>query len=114
MEIDMDLNIKIGLDDRALAMIQSISQRLDKVLHNQEKIMASLDDILADVSEETTSIAGISTLIAGLKQQIADALSGVTLPPAVQTKIDAVFSGVESNKQALATALADNVPPATS
>ena len=75
-----------------------------------EKIMVTLDEILADVTQETTDIASISTLIKGLKQQLADALAGTTLPPAVQAKVDAIFAGVETNKAAIADALAANTP----
>lgn len=70
----------------------------------------TLDEIASDVEAETTLIAGVGTLIAGLKQQVADALSGTTLPPAVQAKIDTIFAGTEANKTALADALAANVP----
>jgi predicted choloylglycine hydrolase len=75
--------------------------------------MASLDQVLQDVSDESTQIDGLSTLTAGLKQQLADALAGVTLPPAVQAKVDAVFSGVEANKQKVVDAINANTPAAT-
>ena len=67
--------------------------------------MATLDQILDDVTSEKTVIDSISVLIAGLKQQLADALSGATLPPAVQEKVDAVFAAAEANKAALAAAV---------
>lgn len=73
--------------------------------------MSTLDEVLADVTEEGTKLDSLSTFIAGLKQQIADALSGATLPPAVQAKVDAVFAGVESNKAKVQAALDANVPP---
>lgn len=68
--------------------------------------MATLDDVLADVTSESTAIDSVSALITGLQGQVAAALSGVTLPTAVQAKVDAVFAGLESNKGKLATALA--------
>lgn len=83
------------------------------LLTTKETIMATLDEVLADVTDEKTAIASIATLIAGLKQQIADALSGVTLPPAVQAKVDAVFAAAEQNKADIAAALASGVPPAS-
>lgn len=58
--------------------------------------MATLDQILADVTEEKTAIDGLSTFIAGLKQQLADALAGAGITPAVQAQIDAIFSGAEA------------------
>lgn len=76
-----------------------------------EAIMATLDQVLQDVTDESTAIDSISTLIDGLKQQIADALSGATLPPAVQSKVDAIFAQAETNKAKIAAALSANVPP---
>lgn len=73
--------------------------------------MATLDQIIEDVTAETTTIGSISTLIQGLEQQLADALAGTTLPPAVQAKIDSIFATAETNKAALAAALAAGVPP---
>ena len=78
------------------------SDRLDRILKLLEQIMATLDQVLADVTAETTAIAGVSDLIKGLKQQLADALSGTTLPPATQAKVDAIFAAAETNKQAIA------------
>ena len=72
---------------------------------------ATLDQVLADVTAETTTIGGIQTLITGLQAQLAAALANVTIPPAVQTEIDSIFSVAEANKAALATALAANVKP---
>jgi hypothetical protein len=82
-----------------------IFQRLDRIEAKQEKLMADLDQALADIADEKTAIAGVATLIGTLRQQVADALSGATLPPAVQAKVDAVFAGLEDNKTALASAL---------
>lgn len=75
-----------------------------------DKIMATLDQVVQDVSDESTLIDSVSVLITGLKQQIADALSGATLPPDVQAKVDAVFSTAESNKAKLSSALTVNTP----
>src|SRR5438105_15488275 len=75
------------------------------------KIMATLDQIAADITAETSAIDSLSALIAGLKQQLADALAGTTLPPAVQAKVDAIFADAETNKAKLAAALTANVPP---
>ena len=45
-------------------------------------------------------------------KQVADALAGVTVPTAVQAKIDAVFAGVEANKAKVQTALNAGTPAA--
>lgn len=96
---------------------REIKEKLDLLLNvgklivaNEVKLMATIDQVLADVTAESTQIDGISTLIAGLEQQVADALSGATLPPAVQAKVDAVFAQAETNKGKLATALATGAP----
>lgn len=86
-------------------------RHLIQILTNQEKIMATLDEVIADVADESTKLDSLATFIAGLKQQIADALSGVTLPPAVQAKVDAVFAAVETNKAKVVAAMDANVPP---
>jgi hypothetical protein len=71
----------------------------------------TLDEVLADVTAEKTALDSLVALTAGLKQQVADALSGVTLPAEVQAKIDAVFTGVEANKQEVLDALSANTTP---
>jgi altronate dehydratase len=86
--------------------LRHIEHLLDRLITLVERIMPTLDDILADVTQEKTDIASVSTLIKGLKQQIADALSGVTLSPDVQAKVDAIFTGAESNKADIAAAIA--------
>ena len=93
------------------ALLTDIHRHEGQILRNQEKIMQTLDEVLAEVADESTKIDSLGTFIAGLKQQIADALSGATLPPAVQAKVDAVFAGVQANKQKVVTAMDANVPP---
>lgn len=93
------------------ALIQHLHRDIIGMFQKLEQIMATLDEVLADVTEEGTKLDSLSTFIAGLKQQIADALAGATLPPAVQAKVDAVFAGVETNKGKVQAALDANVPP---
>jgi predicted choloylglycine hydrolase len=75
--------------------------------------MATLDELLQDVSDESTQIDSLATLTAGLKQQLQDALSGASLPPAVQAKVDAVFAAVDANKGKVVDAINANTTPAT-
>jgi ABC-type transporter Mla subunit MlaD len=84
-----------------------------RVIQMLETLMATIDQVVQDVADESTAIDSVSTLVAGLKQQLADALSGANIPPAVQSKIDAVFAGLEANKSKLATALTTAPPAAT-
>jgi hypothetical protein len=108
MQVRIDVYIHNEPDPR----LDEVLRRLGVIIHQEELEMASLDEVLSDVADEKTQIAGLSTLTAGLKQQLADALSGTTLPPAVQAKVDAVFAGVEANKQAVVDAINVNTPAA--
>ncbi len=76
-----------------------------------EKMAKTLDEVLAAVTSEDTKIDSLITLVTGLKQQLADALSGVTLPPATQAKVDALFDNVTAKAAAVQAALDANVPP---
>lgn len=66
----------------------------------------TLDETLAAVQAQKPGIDSIVALVTGLKQQLADALAGTTLPPAVQAKVDAIFDGVTANAQEVNDALA--------
>lgn len=88
------------------ALIRAVLVLTQKV----SRLMITIDQVAADVTAQKTTIAGLATLVAGLRKQIADALSGATLPPAVQAKVDAVFTDLEANNKALADALAANTP----
>ena len=70
--------------------------------------MATLDETLVAVTEETTVIESLATLTAAIKAALDEALAGVNLPPAVQAKVDAVFSGIQANKQKVADAVVAN------
>jgi hypothetical protein len=73
--------------------------------------MATIDDVVAAVSKETTDTGSLVALTTTLKAALVDALSKVgQLTPAQQAAIDGVFNSVNSNDQAVADALAANVP----
>jgi hypothetical protein len=86
-----------------LDAINAVREQLNQL---ERRIMRTIDETLTAVQDEGTQIAGISTFVKGLQQQVADALAGATIPPDVQTKIDAVFDQATANKQALADAIA--------
>lgn len=85
-----------------------LDARLDRSHERQNKIMATLDETLAAVTEESTKDDSIIALLAGIKQQLADALSGATLPPAVQAKVDAVFAQATQNSAKIQAAIDAN------
>lgn len=95
---------------RLMVLLVEVRNEQGRLRQLLEQIMPTLDEVLADVSEEGTKLDSLATFIAGLKQQIADALSGVTLPAKVQAQIDAVFAGVEANKAKVVSAMDANVP----
>ena len=85
-------------------IMQSDPAKLDLVLSKMETIMATLDQIIADVNAESSQLDSVSTLMAGIEQQLKDALSGTTLPPTVQAKVDAIFAQTEANAAKIAQA----------
>jgi hypothetical protein len=66
----------------------------------------TLDDTLAAVTAEDAGVDSVVAFVAGLKQQLADALAGVTLPAAVQTKVNAIFDQATASAAKIATAIA--------
>lgn len=97
--------------DRKLNQILAIVQGLGR---QESIIMATLDQVLADVQAESTVVNSLASLTAGIKAQLDAALAGA-LTPEVQTKVDAIFTGIEANKQKMADAIIANTsaaPPA--
>ena len=104
--------IRFESDEATKKHLDLIEQLIRQVLKQGEKMAATLDQVLDTVTAESTVVNSISELIKGLKQQLADALAGTTLPPAVQAKVDAIFSTAEANKAKLAEAVLENTPQA--
>lgn len=78
----------------------------------ENKIMEKLNQIIASVTAQTTVIDSIVVLIEGIQEQLKNALSGTTVSPATQAKIDQVFAQVEINKARLAAAVVAGTPAA--
>jgi len=93
-------------------MLSHMSNRLTQIENKVNKMSATIDDILKAVEQERTLEASLITLVNGLQQQLHDALAGVTLPPAVQAKLDAALQNINANSTALSTAIAANTPVA--
>jgi hypothetical protein len=100
------------LDIRFIAFSPEIEHKLDLLLERTGKIMATLDEILAKVEEEGTLDDSIIALLNGLKTQLADVLSGVVIPPAVQAKLDAVWTKATDNVAKVSAAITENTPAA--
>lgn len=71
----------------------------------------TIDETLAAVTQQDTRVDSIIAFVGGLKQQLQDALSGTTLPPAVQAAVDKVFDGATANAAKIDVALNTDVPP---
>ena len=94
-----------GLEVICAALFQ-LSEKLDNIMH-------TLEETLAAVTDEGTKEDSLIALVEGIQKQLADALAGTALPPAVQAKIDAVFQGVTDNATKVQAAIDKNTPPAT-
>lgn len=90
---------------------QRVVDKLDMILATQEILMDSIDRIVADVTAQSTEIESLKAFIVSLKNQVADALSGTTLPPAVEARLAAIFPPLEANTQAIADAIAATPAP---
>ena len=105
----MDIHVFLHSGDQA--DLEAIKSQLTSLTLQGVQIMATLQQVADDVAGEKTVIEGISTLIDGLQTQLAAALSGTTIPPAVQAQIDQVFADAEANKASLAAALLKGTTP---
>ena len=90
---------------------QEVLRLLNIIVKKENLIMATLDEVIALVTDESTKLDSVIALIDGLKAQLDEALSGVTLPPAVQEKVDAIFAAANTNAAKIVDAL-DTTPPA--
>lgn len=93
-----------------LSILHQILTLLQSLKAQGDKIMATLDEVLADVQDEKTKIDSLVALLAGIKAQL-DAILAGNIPPALQAKVDAVFSAVETNKAEVQAAIDANTPP---
>ena len=110
MKLRHEGEIRIVIADANEQQLDRIESLLRHLVEQGERMAATLDQVLETVTSSSTVVESISQLVKGLKQQLADALAGTTLPPAVQAKVDAIFSTAEANKAKLAEALLENTP----
>lgn len=87
-----------------LRELQQLNQRLDLMAR-------TLDETLAAVQDEGTKEDSLIALVNGIEQQLKDALSGTTIPPAQQAKIDAIFDGLAANSAKVQAAIDANTAP---
>lgn len=70
----------------------------------------TLDQALESVTSNGTVGDSAIALMTSLKTRLDEALSGVTLPPAVQAKVDAIFEASEADKAKIEAAILSNTP----
>lgn len=84
---------------------------LNQIITQGQTIMATLDETLAVVRRAAAGSDSLIALFEGLKQQLADILAGVTLPPAVQAQIDTMFAEATANADKVQAELDANPKP---
>lgn len=92
-------------DGPVMARLDSVISLLTAIGVKETKMAKTIDDLVTAVAAEKDEVASVKAFVVGIKQQLADALSGANLPPAVQAKVDAVFAGMTENTTALADAI---------
>lgn len=98
------------IEGRLIRLDQRSIQEFTNIERHQSMADHTLDDILADTTAERSDIDALATLAAGIKTQLDQALSGATLTPAQQARVNAIFTNIEANKDALAAAILANTP----
>lgn len=72
----------------------------------------TVDEVLEAIAAADTVDDSLIVLTTDIKRRLDDALSGVTVPPAVQAKINAIFDTVEAGKAKVAAAVLANTDSA--
>lgn len=106
----IDHHVFFEQDKEVRDLLRSLRNRMDLIQATLEAIVATLAETLAAVTDEDTKVDGIIALLAGIKQQLADALSGTTLPAAVQAQVDQIFTQATASAGKIDAALTANVP----
>lgn len=70
--------------------------------------MSTLQEVVDEVAREATAISSLVAFVQGLQDQIAHAVPSLTSEQ--QGQINMVFAAVHANKDAIAAAMAMNVP----
>jgi len=111
--IPFTLGFTVSIDSTSPGISNLISTLT--TLTTQGKTMVDeLAAIVANETTETAALAQVLTLVQKLQTDLAAALAGTTLPPAVQAQVDAAFSASNANLaavQALVTTSTEPTPP---
>lgn len=108
----VEINITIAGLGELLQNEKKILEFLHLINTKIENMAQTLDEVLQAVTDESTVDDSIIALLNGISQQLKDALAGATLSPESQAKVDAIFAGINQNKQKVADAVTANTPSA--
>jgi hypothetical protein len=95
-----------------LERLEDLSILLGRLQQEVRHMDHNIDELTAEVADESTQIDSLSVLTANIKKALDDALSGASLPPAVQAKVNAIFSSIQNNKQKVVDSINANTPAA--
>lgn len=113
----MDVHVYFHDSAAVLGRLDAIDSRLTALFKQGAKTMATLQDIQDSEAHEGTAIGQLADAVTQLKagvatlqQQLADALAGTTLPPAVQAAVDAAFATSKANSDGVDAILTSLAP----
>jgi len=114
----MDFHLYVHFDGIDIgARVDAIDGKIAGLVTQGTKIMATLDDIQASEAHEGTALGQLADVVTAqqktitdLQAQLAAALAGTTLPPAVQAQVDAAFAAADDNTQKVDSILASLAP----
>ena len=93
--------------------LSEVNLKLDRILRREKIIMATLDEAIALIKPLKSKVEGLNVLMDNMRQQIADLLANGGVTPALQAKIDEVFTDAKALSDEITVAVDENVvvPP---
>lgn len=89
---------------------KKVLSKLNYIIQKLNTMAVTLDQTLQSVRDNATVGDSVIALLTDIKKRLDDALSGTTLPPEVQAKVDAIFQASEDDKAKLEAAILANTP----
>lgn len=101
--------------ERALERIQAhldhVVRRVNKITFMEGRQMASMQEIIDLITPLKSKVEGLNVLMDSMRNKIAELLAGEIVPPALQAKIDAVFTEAKGVADEIQVAIDENTPP---
>lgn len=100
--------------ERALERIQAhldhVVRRVNKITFMEGRQMASMQEIIDLITPLKSKVEGLNVLMDSMRNKIAELLAGEIVPPALQAKIDAVFTEAKGVADEIQVAIDENTP----